>query len=66
MIDTIHKILEEIDSLYYSYDFENNTIQKIRENSSCCNLRDLIDITNKLRELDIAFKVTEDESIQLL
>ncbi len=66
MVDTIYKILDELNSYYYVYCLEKNRIERTRihENAAC--IRDLVTITSKLDKLKIKFIVTENKSIQLL
>jgi len=65
MIDTIYKILDDVNSFYYSYCMESNTIVKIKGYDNSSDIRDLINITNKLIESNIEFTVTEQKNIIL-
>lgn len=64
MIETVCSILNDIKPYCFTFDFENNTIQRCNGSDSIC-VRDLILITNKLEKHNISYSVAYDKSIIL-
>lgn len=65
MLNEINKILNETNSIYYSYHQESNTIKKTDGYVNSLCVRDLVTITSKLHKLNIKFIVQVNKSILL-